>query len=174
MKFLDRTTSRTFFAGLEIEATRFFLLPTLFAEEQYDAVVLDQKAKELGVQHVFLIFSKTPSRNIDLDTERAFSCLNDLVARGYKVTFEIRPDQITDEFVALAPDPSPLIGQNFSLLIGNYFPDVSKLAPYTTLKLFGKFWDEKSGIFCMKAEKFIEGSIQTPWDAYKADDVIDP
>lgn len=168
---MDRTQPVKFFKGLEIEATNHFLMPTMIAPGQYDIDKCRQMIVDHECNHILLGYMYDPAGNpLDMDIAKAFACANQLMSEGFRVTLEIRPDQLTDEFVAACPDPEGPFGKLFVILIGTRFPNMPKIGPYTTLKLHSDFSNtENNGVWCVKAEDFKKAGIFTPWEAYGPD-----
>jgi hypothetical protein len=168
---MDRTQPVRFFKGLEIEATNHFLQPTMIAPGQYDYDECKQMTLDHKCTHILIGFMYMPNGDpLDMDIPRAFDTANKLMADGIRVTLEIRPDQLTDDFVAACPDPDGAFGKLFAILIGTRFPNMPKIGPYTTLKLHSDFGNtENGGVWCVKAEEFKKAGIFTPWIAYQED-----
>lgn len=170
-RMTDRTAPVRFFRGLEVEATNHFLKQIMIAPNMYDYEEVNEVLNEQNVNHILLGYMCDPAgNNLDMDTAKAFDLVDKLLADGRLVTVEIRPDQLTDELVARCPEPNGPYGKQFVILLGSYFPNMPKIAPYTTLKLFSDFADPLvPGVYCQKAESFVGNSVMTPWQAY-ADD----
>jgi hypothetical protein len=168
---MDRTLPVRFFKGLEIEATNHFLLPTMIAPGQYDYQECKDMMIEHETNHILLGYMYNPAGDpLTIDLDKAFLLAHQLMADGYKVTLEIRPDQLTDEFVERCPDPDGSFGKLFVILIGTYFPNMPKIGPYTTLKLHSNFGNtQNNGVWCVKAEDFKKAGMFTPWAAYGND-----
>jgi len=169
---MDRTQPVKFFKGLEIEATNHYLLPTMIAPGQYDYQeckgMLDAHSE---CKHILLGYMYDPAGNpLTIDHDKAFGLANQLMTEGYRVTLEIRPDQLTDDFVARCPDPNGPFGKLFVILIGSYFPNMAKIGPYTTLKLHSDFDSSNGGVWCIKAEDYAKHGQFTPWRAYDMDE----
>jgi hypothetical protein len=170
---MDRTKPVKFFKGLEIEATNHFLLPTMIAPGQYS---YDECTEMLNTHaecsHILLGYMYDPAGNpLDIDLDKAFDLANKLMGEGTRVTLEIRPDQLTDEFVARCPDPQGPFGKLFVILIGTRFPRMDKIGAYTTLKLHSDYGNtENGGVWCVKAEDFKTAGTFTPWEAYVMDE----
>lgn len=168
---MDRTLPVRFFKGLEIEATNHFLLPTMIAPGQYSYEECEEMLIVHSCGHILLGYMYDPAGNpLTIDLDKAFDLANKLMTNGYKVTLEIRPDQLTDEFVARCPDPQGGFGKLFVILIGSYFPNMAKIGPYTTLKLHSDFDSSNEGVWCIKAEDFARHGQFTPWRAYDMDE----
>jgi hypothetical protein len=168
---MNRTLPVRFFKGLEIEATKHFLQPTMIAPGQYDYHECRTMTIEHNCTHILVGFMYDPAGNpLDMDSPRAFELANRLMDDGIRVTLEIRPDQLTDEFVAACPEPESVHGQLFAILIGTRFPNMPKIGAYTTLKLHSDFGNtENNGVWCVQVPKFREAGIFTPWVAYQED-----
>lgn len=167
---MDRTQPVRFFKGLEIEGTNFFLLPTMIAPGQYDYQECTALMAEHKTDHILLGFMYDPAGNpLVIDLARAFAITNQLMADGKKVTLEIRPDQLTDEFVSLCPEADSPESKQFVILIGSYFPQMSKIGGYTTLKLHSDHLSTNNGVWCIKAEDYAKHGQFTPWEAYEFD-----
>lgn len=168
---MDRNKPVRFFKGLEIEYTAHFLQPTMIAPGQYDVDEIRSMLIEHKCPHVLIGFMYMPNGDpLVMDVPRAFATANQLMSEGYRVTLEIRPDQLTDEFVAACPDPNGPFGKLFVILIGTRFPRMDKIGAYTTLKLHSDFGNtENGGVWCVKAEDFKKAGIFTPWIAYQED-----
>lgn len=169
---MDRNKPVQFFKGLEIEATNHFLLPTMIAPGQYDYDECVAMMTEHNTPHILVGFMYDPAGNpLEIDLDRAFALVNRLMADGRKVTMEIRPDQLTDEFVARCPEPNSLEAKLFVILIGTRFPRMDKIGGYTTLKLHSDYGNkENGGVWCVKAEAFKAAGTFTPWEAYEMDE----
>lgn len=168
---MDRNVPVRFFKGLEIEATNHFLQPTMIAPGQYDLDECRQMLKDHKCTHLLLGYMYDPAGNpLTLDIAKAFHVANTLMSEGFRVTMEIRPDQLTDDFVAACPEPESEFGKLFVILIGTRFPRMDKIGAYTTLKLHSDFGNtENGGVWCVKAEDFKKAGIFTPWIAYQED-----
>jgi hypothetical protein len=168
---MDRTKPVRFFKGLEIEATNHFLLPTMIAPGQYSYDECKEMMTAHSTNHILLGYMYDPAGNpLEIDLDRAFGLADTLMSEGYKVTLEIRPDQLTDAFVERCPDPQGPFGKLFVILIGSYFPNMAKIGPYTTLKLHSDFDSSNNGVWCIKAEDFAKHGQFTPWRAYDMDE----
>ena len=169
---MDRTLPVQFFKGLEIEATNHFLLPTMIAPGQYDYDECVAMMTAHKTPHILVGFMYDPAGNpLEIDLERAFALVNRLMADGRKVTMEIRPDQLTDEFVARCPEADSPEAKLFVILIGTRFPRMDKIGGYTTLKLHSDYGNtENGGVWCVKAENFKTAGVFTPWEAYEMDE----
>ncbi len=167
---MDRTKPVKFFSGLEIEKTNHFLLPTMIAPGQYDFDKCKQMLDTHNMKHILIGFMYDPAGNpLEIDLERAFSLVNRLMAEGYKVTVEIRPDQLTDAFVAKCPEADSTEAKLFVILIGSYFPNMAKIGGYTTLKLHSDYNSDNKGVWTMPASKFRDTGDFTRWEAYELD-----
>lgn len=168
---MDRTKPVRFFKGLEIEATRFFLEPTMIAPGQYDSVECLEMIREHECTHLLLGFMYDPAGNpLDMDIPRAFQAAKAVMDQGFKVTMEIRPDQITQAFADACPAPDGEYGDLFCILVGTAFPDFEKLKKFTTFKLHDQFDTSKNpGVWCIPAEHFQTHGQMTPWVAYGPD-----
>lgn len=175
---MDRTRPVKFFKGLEIEATNHYLLPTMIAPGQYDydecKAMLDAHSE---CKHILLGYMYDPAGNpLTIDLDRAFGLAYRLMDEGFRVTLEIRPDQLTDEFVARCPEQTAvskngeLYKKLFVILMGTYFPNMNKIGSYTTLKLHSDFDSDNNGVWCMKAGDFADKGMFTPWRAYDLDE----
>lgn len=168
---MDRSRPVRFFKGLEIEATNHFLRPTMIAPGQYDVEECRAMLKEHNCDHILLGYMYAPDNSpLEIDLDKAFHISNTLMSEGFRVTLEIRPDQLTDEFIERCPDPKGPFGQLFVILMGTRFPRMDKIGPYTTLKLHSDFGNtENGGVWCVKAEDFKKAGLFTPWIAYQED-----
>lgn len=167
---MDRTKPVKFFSGLEIEATNHFLLPTMIAPGQYDYDKCKQMLDTHNMKHILVGFMYDPAgKPLDIDLDKAFSLVNRLMADGYKVTVEIRPDQLTDSFVERCPEADSPEAKLFVILIGSYFPNMAKIGGYTTLKLHSDYNSSNKGVWCIKAEDYVKYGSFTPWEAYELD-----
>lgn len=169
---MDRTKPVRFFKGLEIEATNHFLMPTMIAPGQYDYQECKDMLVEHKCNHILLGYMYDPAGNaLTMDIPKAFELARRLMGEGYRVTLEIRPDQLTDEFVAACPEPGTPFANLFVILIGTRFPNMPKIGGYTTLKLHSDFGNtENNGVWCVKAEDFKKAGTFTPWEAYEFDE----
>ena len=167
---MDRTLPVKFFKGLEIEATNHFLLPTMIAPGQYDYDECVAMMTEHECNHILLGYMYDPAGNpLTIDLDKAFLIANRLMTSGYKVTLEIRPDQLTDDFVSRCPEANTEFAKLFVILIGSYFPNMAKIGGYTTLKLHSDFNSSNDGVWCVKANDFVKAGQFTPWRAYDFD-----
>jgi hypothetical protein len=167
---MDRTIPVRFFSGLEIEKTNHFLKPTMIAPGQYDYDECKAMLDEHNMNHLLAGYMYDPAGNpLDIDLDKAFSLANRLMADGYDVTMEIRPDQLTDEFVARCPEADSKEAKQFVILIGSYFPNMAKIGGYTTLKLHSDFDSDNKGVWTMPASKYVTQGDFTPWGAYALD-----
>ena len=167
---MDRTLPVQFFSGLEIEKTNHFLKPTMIAPGQYDFDECVAMLTEHKMNHLLAGFMYDPAGNpLDIDLDKAFSLANRLMAAGYDVTLEIRPDQLTDEFVARCPEADSKEAKQFVILVGSYFPNMAKIGKYTTLKLHSDFDSTNGGVWCLGADKFASEGHFTNWREYDAD-----
>lgn len=169
---MDRNVPVKFFKGLEIEATKHFLQPTMIAPGQYDFEECKQMTLDHKCTHILIGFMYDPAGNpLDMDIPRAFETAYKLMDHGIRVTMEIRPDQLTDEFVKHCPEPDSKHGELFCILIGTRFPNMPKIGAYTTLKLHSDFGNtENNGVWCVQVPKFRDAGIFTPWEAYGPDE----
>lgn len=168
---MNRNQPVRFFKGLEIEATKHFLQPTMIAPGQYDYEECLQMTRDHKCTHILIGFMYDPAGNpLDMDIPAAFATAYKLMDQGIRVTMEIRPDQLTDEFVKHCPEPTSKHGELFAILIGTRFPNMPKIGAYTTLKLHSDFGNtENNGVWCQQVESFTEHSVFTPWIAYQED-----
>lgn len=169
---MDRTVPVRYFKGLEIEATNHFLRPTMIAPGQYDTDEARQMLIDHNCDHLLLGYMYDPANNpLEMDLDKAFHIANTLMSEGYRVTLEIRPDQLTDEFIARCPEPDHPFAKLFVILMGTRFPRMDKIGGYTTLKLHSDFGNpENGGVWCVKAEDFKKAGVYTPWIAYSLDE----
>lgn len=168
---MDRQKPVKFFKGLEIEATNHFLLPTMIAPGQYDLEECVSMMLEHKTDHILLGYMYDPAGNpLTIDLDKAFALANALMAARKRVTLEIRPDQLTDDFVARCPEAESPEAKLFVILIGSYFPNMAKIGGYTTLKLHSDFDSSNEGVWCVKAEAFKAAGVFTPWRAYDMDE----
>lgn len=169
---MDRNQPVRFFKGLEIEATKHFLQPTMIAPGQYDYEECKHMTLSHKCNHILIGFMYDPAGNpLDMDIARAFETANKLMDDGLRVTMEIRPDQLTDEFVAACPEPTSARGELFAILIGTRFPNMPKIGAYTTLKLHSDFGNtENNGVWCVQVPDFRAAGQFTPWTAYEFDE----
>jgi hypothetical protein len=168
---MNRDIPVRFFKGLEIEATNHFLQPTMIAPDQYDYDVCAAMMTTHHTDHILLGYMYDPAGNpLTIDLERAFALANRLMQDGKRVTIEIRPDQLTDAFVAQCPEPHDARANLFVILIGTYFPNMKKIGGYTTLKLHSDFHSSNNGVWCMGAQDFADNGRFTPWEAYAMDE----
>lgn len=92
--------------------------------------------REHECTHILLGYMYDPAGNaLDMDVEKAFRCAEVIMDAGFKVTMEIHPDQITNEFVAAYPEPNGEYGDLFCILVGTAFPNMAKIGKFTTFKL---------------------------------------
>lgn len=170
---MERTADIKYFKGLEIEATNFFLLPTVIAPNPSNFEECVEVLKEHKADHILLGYlCDAAGNNLDINLDVAFGLANKLMAAGYKVTMEVRPDQLTYDFVERCPEPEGEFGKQFVILMGMTFPHMAKIGPYTTVKLHGKIGSENGGVWCVKAEDFVKAGQFTPWPAYSYDLLI--
>lgn len=162
---MDRTTHTKFFKGLEIEKTVHFMVPTLIAsgEINFDEIVEVLRAEKLP--HVLLgLMQSLDGSQHEFNMVQVFETVNRLLADSYKVTIEVRPEQVTDEFVELCPDHP-----GFAVILGVYLPNLKKMGRFTTLKIHSNFNSDNNGVFCMQADEFSKQSYFTSWREYDAD-----
>jgi hypothetical protein len=169
---MDRTQPVRFFKGLEIEKTNFFLEPTMIAPGQYDYEEIKQMVVDHECTNALLGFMYDPAGNpLEMDIKLAFETAYKLMDDGITVTLEIRPDQLTDEFIKHCPEPTSKHGKMFAILIGTRFPNMPKIGAYTALKLHSDFGNtENNGVWVMGAEDFKKHSQFTQWSAYGFDE----
>lgn len=173
MNFTDRTQDVRFFKGLEVEKTKFFLLPTLIAPDCYDASVLIRTAREHGCENILLGYMVNSAQvPLVMDVSKALSTVNALLDAGFKVTVEIRPDQLTDDFVAGCPDPEGKYGEQFVILIGMHTPNMSKVQKFATLKLHDDFAGPNHSVQCLEMKDFLKHAQPSPWGSYTFDQII--
>ena len=168
---MNRNQPVRFFKGLEIEATKHFLQPTMIAPGQYDYEECLQMTRDHHCTHLLIGFMYDPAGNaLVMDIPRAFETAYKLMDQGIRVTMEIRPDQLTDEFVKHCPEPESKHGELFAILIGTRFPNMPKIGAYTTLKLHSDFGNtENNGVWCQQVKSFTEHGVFTPWISYQED-----
>jgi hypothetical protein len=168
---MDRTLPVRFFKGLEIEKTNFFLEPTMIAPGQYDYDEIKQMVIDNECTNCLMGYMYDPAGNpLDMDIPRAFETAYKLMDDGITVTLEIRPDQLTDEFVAACPEPTTKYGKLFAILIGTRFPNMPKIGSYTALKLHSDFGNtENGGVWVIGADDFAKHGQFTQWSAYSDD-----
>ena len=170
---VNRDHTQQGWLGMEIEKTKFFMEPSLFVSCEQPVSKIDELATKASVKHVFLRCLQKPDGTplgIDLATE-VMPMAYQLMDKGYKVSVEARSEDVTDAFVEACPELTSEYAKNFCVMLSIYFPNASKIAPYTSLKLYPKFYSGP-GVWCLDADEFIQQAHLTTWPEYENDEVV--
>lgn len=172
---MNRELPVKFFKGLEIEKTNHFLEPTMIAPGQYDVEKCLEMIKAHNCTHILLGYMYDPSgKPLDMDLDKAFACAEAIMDAGFRVTLEIRPDQITEEFAQRCPDPAGKYGKLFVVLVGTAFPHFHKLKHYTTMKFHDDYkTSQNGGVWCVPATMYEDHGQFTQWNAYIMDEHLE-
>lgn len=173
MAKVNREHTQQGWLGMEIERTKFFMMPSLFVSCEQSLDVIHDLAQRANVKHIFLRCLQKPDGTplgINLATD-VMPLAYRLLSYGYYVSVEARSEDVTDAFVEACPDPESCAGKNFCVMLSIYFPNAEKIAPYTSLKLYPKFYTGP-GVWCLDADKFIEQAHLTTWPEYEDDEVV--
>ena len=167
---IDREHVPSSFTGKEIEKTDFFGMQSVFVSYKLDINTMVSKAKKAKAKHIFLEgLNDENGKILQVDlAKQSIPIAKKLIDLGFYVTIEARPECITEEFMKKCPKPNSSYGKKFCILVCVYIPDIAKMLPYTTVKLYDDFGDG-DGVYCMHAKKFVKQSHLTKWNEYDDD-----
>ena len=171
-EIINRHEPIRFFKGPEIEKTKFYMKPMVLTSGVYDYQECKDVLVKEDCKHILLggfMYESGTTIPGTLDVPRAFDLINKLIADGYGVTLEIRSDQLTDEVIALCPEPNTPEADLFVLMVSSYMPNLDKIGSYTTLKLHSDWESSNGGVICLDAETFRREGHLTGWREYDQD-----